>query len=586
MKYRLLISKIFEPIIKELPIILVFFILIKPTIIEFFVDNDYDGIWDYLSVFSVCFLYAFFIAATICFSKKSWLRWTWYVLLYFIFAISSFIIVNFEMNISPTLITLLTETNEREAGEFMQTYLLSATSIKVYIKLLIYIILTFILEICYRRYITPESSKWHSFNFYSSLVVICLLCIGIMRWSQFSDYFRFNKPADAEDSLEYPSDDIYTRLICSLCIQSKQSGVIKRAVDISLNVSEVHTTRKDTDSLNIIFVIGESFIKSHASIYGYPLPTTPNFEHQKEKGNLYSYNDVISPFNYTSMSVKNMMSCNGIDYSEKWYDYPYFPVLFRKAGYQIYFWSNQHESTYGALSEYVLNSYLFNRELSTFTYTKTNKEAFEYDEQLVDDFKRAFDNNQSNNLIIFHIQGQHTAYIARFPNTKDHVRFTIHDIHRKEAFIDDWRKQQIANYDNAVLYTDYVLSQIFDFFSEKNAIVVFLSDHGEEVFDYRDRMGRSYKDDVDSLFIKYQYEIPFFIWCSDLFIKKYPKKVEAIRESVNKPFMIDNVCQILFHIGDIQTKYYHSKRDILSPDYSPKERTIRGGEINYDKLKK
>ena len=581
MSFRLLSSKIVQPVIEELPIILVFFFIIKANLMEFFQDNDYDTVWDYVSVFSIWFLYSYFIAATISISKRIWVRWLWYILLLSIYAISCFLAANFEMKICPTLITLLVETNEREAGEFMSVYFLTATSIKVYVKIAIYIAIIVFLELGYRKYYLERIKRFRSVCV--SIVIMFLLFAGIIRWSQYSDYFNINKPDD-EDALDFPASDIYTRLFCSLCIESKQSSVIERAIDVSLNAGKATTVYEKSDSLNVIFVIGESFIKSHASLYGYPLVTTPNLQLQKEKGNLFAFTDVITPYNYTSMSVKNMMSCNSLGESEKWFDCPYFPVLFKNAGYNVYFWSNQHEATDGSVYEYALSSYLYNQKFSDSVYEKTNAKPLEYDGLLVDDFKKScIDSLKSpQNLFLFHLSGQHTVFTSRFPQTEEHKRFTIKDIHKEEPYINKTKLQYIADYDNAILYGDGVLAQMMQLFADWNAVLVFLSDHGEEVYDYRDRMGRSYTDKVDSLYLRYQYEIPFVIWCSDRFKRNYPDVVNNIQEAVTKPFMIDNVCQLLFHLGGLQSDYYYPERDVLSKEYVPKERIIRGGEINYD----
>lgn len=583
MSFRLLSSKIVQPVIQELPIILVFFIFIKANLMEFFQDNDYDSVWDYLSVFSIWFLYSYFIAAIICIFNRTWVRWLWYILLLSIYAISCFLAANFEMRIGPTLITLLVETNEREAGEFMSVYFLTAASIKVYIKIAIYIAIIFIMELGYRKYILERIKQCRSV--FASMLIVFLLLAGLIRWSQYPDYFNVNEPDD-EDTLDFPANDIYTRLFCSLCIESKQASVIDRAINVSLNAGKANTIYEESDSLCVIFVIGESFIKSHASLYGYPLITTPNLQLQKKKRNLYVFTDVITPYNYTSMSVKNMMSCNSLGESEKWFNYPYFPVLFKKAGYNVYFWSNQHEASDGSVYEYALNSYLYNQKLSNFTYEKINSQTFAYDGQLFENFKQTCINSLSrpNNLFIFHLSGQHTVFASRFPQTSEHKRFSFNDIHRNDPYLDKTKLQYIADYDNAILYGDYVLAQMTSLFVNRNAVLVFLSDHGEEVFDYRDRMGRSYTDNIDSLFLKYQYEIPFVIWCSDLFKNKYPDVVKNIAEAVSKPFMIDNVCQMLFYLGGVKTDYYHSERNVLSPNYCIKDRNIRGG-FNYDKVR-
>lgn len=278
------------------------------------------------------------------------------------------------------------------------------------------------------------------------------------------------------------------------------------------------------------------------------------------------------------------MSCNSLRESEKWFNCPYFPVLFKKAGYNVYFWSNQHETTDGTVYEYALNSYLYHQKFSDSIYEKTNSKPSEYDGQLFDDFKQScIDSLKSpNNLFLFHLSGQHMVFTMRFPQTEEHKRFTIKDIQNNHSYIDEKKLQYIADYDNAILYGDYVLAEMMKSFADWNAVLVFLSDHGEEVYDYRNRMGRSYTDKIDSLYLKYQYEIPFVIWCSDRFKSNYPDVVNNIQEAVAKPFMIDDVCQLLFHLGGIRSDYYHPERDVLSKEYVPKERIIRGGEINYD----
>ena len=54
---------------------------------------------------------------------------------------------------------------------------------------------------------------------------------------------------------------------------------------------------------NIILIIGESYIKDHAQLYGYGKETTPRQVARtelSEKGHLLSFIDVISPSNLTS----------------------------------------------------------------------------------------------------------------------------------------------------------------------------------------------------------------------------------------------------------------------------------------------
>ena len=52
------------------------------------------------------------------------------------------------------------------------------------------------------------------------------------------------------------------------------------------------------------------------------------------------------------------------------------------------------------------------------------------------------------------------------------------------------------------LYNDYVLKNIIDLFRDKNTVVLYFSDHGEEIYDYRDFNDLefdSYMSSLDSL---------------------------------------------------------------------------------------
>jgi heptose-I-phosphate ethanolaminephosphotransferase len=585
---RHFLTKMVTPIIKELPIILVFFFIIKTSIIEQVTILGLDN-WEELVVtLSLWFLYAYVIAATICIVNKTWLRFLGYFFLYSVYAVAYFIGSNFEMRISPTLFTLLFETNGRESSEFLDAYAFCSKSIGVYVKLSIYASITVIMEFVYRRYIFPQIrfTRIGMGAYVISFVVIGVLCTGIYGCTRFIDYFRLNT-TNGTDLLEYPADDIYTRLFCSLYFSYHSSDDIEKAIDASLRSADATTIIDESDSLKIIFVIGESYNKMHASLYGYSLQTTPNLQELKEKGNLYVFSDVVTPYNFTSMSLKNMLSCNSLMDSEKWYDYPFFPLLFRKAGYDVFFWDNQRDFFSDTNWQYAVNSYLYNHKLSEKAYSKNNKIDYQYDEQLVDDFHEFYNSSpQSNSLVLFHLKGQHVGYGLRYPQTKKFVKFTPDDIHRTDDYLDTVKKQIIANYDNATYYNDYVLSQIIDLFSNDNAILVYLSDHGEEIYDYRDFRGRSYTGTVTPQYLKCQFDIPCMIWCSDKYMVKYPETKKSIQESVNKPFMIDNVCHLFFHVGRIRTKYYQSDRDVLSPQYIIKDRWIRGGESNYDQIKR
>lgn len=45
--------------------------------------------------------------------------------------------------------------------------------------------------------------------------------------------------------------------------------------------------------------------------------------------------------------------------------------------------------------------------------------------------------------------------------------------------------------------------------------------------------------------------------------------------------MSDNLCQLLFHVGELGSKYYRPSKDILSDEYINSNRKL-GIHVNYD----
>ena len=78
--------------------------------------------------------------------------------------------------------------------------------------------------------------------------------------------------------------------------------------DISLNHSLPH---------NLVIIIGESFSKSHSSLYGYPLRTNPCLGKLKKDGQLFVFNNVEAAATRTLESFKFFMSTydDNSDYS-------------------------------------------------------------------------------------------------------------------------------------------------------------------------------------------------------------------------------------------------------------------------------
>ena len=200
--------------------------------------------------------------------------------------------------------------------------------------------------------------------------------------------------------------------------------------------------------------------------------------------------------------------------------------------------------------------------ISKLSYDAQHPFVSMYDADLVADYQHYRSGHQINQptFTIFHLQGQHFSTEERYPQMPEFQHFTVDSIRRSEDWMTDDKKQVIAHYDNCTLYNDYVLGQIMSIIRDKCSVLVYLSDHGEDVYDTGDNLGRK----IDS---QQSYEIPFFIWCSDRYKENHSDIINSIRESVDKPLMSDNLCHLLMKLGGVKSVYYHESRDVLSPQY-------------------
>ena len=246
-------------------------------------------------------------------------------------------------------------------------------------------------------------------------------------------------------------------------------------------------------------------------------------------------------------------------------------------------YDNQKNFDMGFVFAYSLNTYLYHPQIMKACYHETNDSTFEFDGQMVDDYQKR-QTPCAKRLVLFHLLGQHVGFEYRYP--KNFAYFNEDSLSfRKEPWLTKDMREDIVHYDNATRYNDHVLQQIIGLYDQQNTIVVYLSDHGEEVYDYRENSGRDdwgMGSDPRQV-LRWQYMVPFVVWCSDKYAATHPDIIKQLQNATSRPAMLDNVCQLLFHLSDLKTPYYNKTRDVLSSDYVCPKR-ILNESIDCDSL--
>ena len=136
----------------------------------------------------------------------------------------------------------------------------------------------------------------------SSIFLVCSL-LGICQFNIYYDIFKSHTFEDLNVGNRFPYDTV-TATALALHDVRAIAYEMKHAILLTKKEDGGHIT--ETDSLHVILVIGESYIESHAQIYGYYLPTTPYMMQEKESGRLITFNNVVTPKIVTS----HLQRCN------------------------------------------------------------------------------------------------------------------------------------------------------------------------------------------------------------------------------------------------------------------------------------
>jgi glucan phosphoethanolaminetransferase (alkaline phosphatase superfamily) len=217
----------------------------------------------------------------------------------------------------------------------------------------------------------------------------------------------------------------------------------------------------------VVCVIGESLRADHLALNGYPRPTTPYLSRE----DVISFPHIYSPYTHTNSSVPYLLTPADSLQPERAYSSRSFIDLFRRCGYYAAWLANQEQAkTY---------SYFMN-ECDTLVYIHPEKSPYVFDRWVDGDMLPAFDAlmarpESDRSLVILHTIGSHWYYPSHYPD--NFQRFV--PVAKSRIVRSNTREELINAYDNTVCYTDYFLFQLIERLRTRNAVLFFLSDHGE-----------------------------------------------------------------------------------------------------------
>ena len=557
------------------------------------------------------FLDIYFLCAVLTLIPRKlriWVKGLLYIFFYGVSVVDMYCYERFESTLTPTMLMLVGETNAQEAREFLSGYL-SWDVIRTNVGWILLLALTHILWTFLRQWLCKWRKRLILPQVQPAMVTGLKAVLGcVIAWLLYDAFsqtwpnkvaigrlFSYDTIGQVEHELTKKDQaKLYVppyRLAFSLYANRLASRQIVQLEAASKKI------RIDSCSFRvpeIVLVIGESYNKHHSQLYGYDKPTTPRQMAMAADSSLVVFTDVVASWNLTSFVFKHMLSLWAVGEEGEWCDEPLFPEVFRKAGYQVDFLTNQFQpKAKDAVYDFSGGFFLNDPDFSKRQFDTRNSRTYRYDETLLKAYDALNQKDQSRDsletskiqgrLTILHLMGSHVDYRARYPKQRQY--FTPSMYQRPE--LTDKQRRILSDYDNSLRYNDSILWAITQRFMDKDAVVIYVPDHAEEIFDGKPYMyGRMHGANIDYRLARNEMEIPFWIWGSPRYIERHPYGWKAIQAAKDRPLMTDVLPHLLLYLGGISTPLYHPEYNVITPEYNTRRPRILKGVTDYNKLKK
>ncbi len=291
-------------------------------------------------------------------------------------------------------------------------------------------------------------------------------------------------------------------------------------------------------------VIGESQNTLRMSAYGYKLKTTPWLDSMKNNPNLLLFQHAYAcqvqtvPALSYALTAKNQYNSIKLEQAMSLID------VAKAAGYQTVWLSNQVRfGGWGTPVTVIAEE--ADQKIWINSHQGNTLDTEYYDGELINrlqDIKRS-----DKMLIVVHLMGNHISYHSRYPAEFDKFK----------------AEGKRSEYDNSILYNDYVMQQLIDKVSQWPEFqgLLYFSDHGESVEQERGH-------NPDRFVFEMAY-IPMYMYFSPAYISANEKTFRVLQASQAQYFTNDLIFNTMLGIMDIRNEaFYEAENDLASPAYN------------------
>lgn len=474
----------------------------------------YLGLHGYLMCYVITMIYGFI--------ENKYLRKSMQVVLFFLGIISCLIDIvchnTLHVGFTKDLVSIIIGTNPSESFEFIYTFFTIEVFFLFTLVLLIWGIIYY-----FKSSIDRLGRKLTCLLLLVLFIGTTAICLKQSKnWEgvylyKIKTFFSYSAPKDLRQYLQNPS------------------------------IEKVYNGPK-----NVVIIIGESFQKHHSSLYGYEKTTNPNLTRLKDDSLLFVYNNIQSAAVGTISSFQCIMSTYKPEFKQhvNWYECVTLPEIISKTDYESCWISNQSRT---GVHDNIVSKYA---ELCDTTIWTGQKFAgivkTDLDELVIKEINKRNLLSKDKKVYIVHLMGSHYSFKSRYPD--------YFNVFKPEdyTFNKEHQRATLAEYDNSILYNDYVVSEICMSFENEEAIIIYFPDHGLDVYN-SDENYVGHPRSIDSLSVAVGKQIPFMIYASPEYQNNYPEKMNIIKTTLFKTFRTDDV---IYTIMDIMGVKFGDNNDV------------------------
>ncbi|MHC3032645.1 phosphoethanolamine transferase [Acinetobacter nosocomialis] len=316
---------------------------------------------------------------------------------------------------------------------------------------------------------------------------------------------------------------------------------------------QVQQTQKDLPKL-MVLVVGETARAESFSLNGYAKNTNPELSKQ----DILNFSQVSSCGTATAVSVPCMFSgMPRADYNEQLASHREGLLdIAKRAGYQVT-WIDNNSGCKGACDR--VEQYQIPEDLKQ----KWCKDGECLDGILIDSLKQYLasipKDDKRPRLVVLHQMGSHgPAYYKRAPEGYQPFKPTCDT----NAIQGCSPAELLNSYDNTIVYTDHVLSQMINTLKEVSNYQTglwYLSDHGESTGEH----GMYLHGSPYSIAPSQQTHIPMIMWFSDGWKQHNLAQVNCLNQQTKQKLSQDNLFPSLLSLLDVQTQVINPQLDML-----------------------